>query len=411
MSELNKTIIHIDMNSYFATVEQQADPCLRGKPVGVLKAQGRNCIIAVSKEAKLYGVATGSNTWEALRLCPGIILVPSDMDKYFAVTKKLIEIVKCYSPLIEVFSIDEMFLDVTSTQELFEGGATGVAVAIKERIKDEIGEWLTCSVGISYNKILAKLASEQMKPDGLFVLDRENLDKVLARIKPSCVCGIGYRMERKLQKLGITNLLQLRTLPYEYLLAQFGEHWARFLLATALGEGTDILNNMENIPEQKSVSRTFTTFRNLESKDQVKALVRNLSEEVAWKLRKMGMTGRCVGISVRGGGVSVFERRTTREEVDDGALIFDMAWGLFEGLEWRSSVRFAGVWMTNLRSSRLNSQSLIPEIKKKESINRAMDQVNNRYGYFSLYPGRLLGAETARPEPNGFLGDKKFLFG
>ena len=113
-----KTILHLDMNSYFATVEQQTRPELRGKPVGVIKALGRGCIIAASVEAKKYGVKTGTTVWEAKKLCPHIVLVPSDMNKYFAMTKKLIRMADDYSPAVEVFSIDEFFLDITDTQTL-----------------------------------------------------------------------------------------------------------------------------------------------------------------------------------------------------------------------------------------------------------------------------------------------------
>ncbi|MEK7155162.1 MAG: DNA polymerase IV, partial [Patescibacteria group bacterium] len=123
------------MNSYFATAEQQMNPKLRGKPVGVIKALGRGCIIAASVEAKKYGVKTGTTVWEAKKLCPHIILVPSDMNKYFAMTKKLIKIADDYSPIVEVFSIDEFFLDVTDTQKLYGGGVWELAIELKMRVR------------------------------------------------------------------------------------------------------------------------------------------------------------------------------------------------------------------------------------------------------------------------------------
>jgi DNA polymerase-4 len=155
------------MNSYFATAEQQANPYLRGKPVGIVKAEGRGCVIAASIEAKKYGVKTGTTVWDAKKLCPDIILVPSDMDKYFSLTKSLKEIVSDYSDVMEVFSIDEMFLDITDSQKLFAGGALEIALEIKSRIKESLGEWMRASVGISFTKLIAKLASEMNKPDGL----------------------------------------------------------------------------------------------------------------------------------------------------------------------------------------------------------------------------------------------------
>ncbi len=401
--------MHLDMNSYFATVEQQANPYLRDKPVGILKAEGRTCIIAASKEAKIYGVKTGSTVWEAMRLCPKIVLVPADMHKYLAVTKRLIALISDYSPLVEVFSIDEMFLDVCETQKLFEGGALGIGIEIKERIKEEIGSRLTCSVGISYNKLLAKLAGEQMKPDGLFVIDSGNLDAVYAKAKLQDVCGIGPRIERRLRGLGIINLLQIRKVPKNVLLGEFGEYWTEFLLNTAWGVGDDRVKRGQELPEAKSVSRTYTTYKNLGLGKEVKSLVRNLSEEVGWKLREMGMAGRTFGLSVRGEQRGNFQRTTVKHCVEDGGEIFDITWKLFMRMRWGAGVRFAGVWAGNLiANSKFKIQNLLPEIRKREAINAVMDGVNNRFGYFSLYPGRLLGNEQACPEPNGYLGDKKF---
>ena len=137
-----------------------------GKPMGVTAANGRTCIIASSREAKKLGIKTGARSWEAQKICPDVKLVPADFVKYFEVSKKFLNICKDYSPLVELFSIDEVFMDITPTVHLFNG-ADGIISIIKKRIKEEIGEYITASIGISYNKLLAKLASGLKKPDGV----------------------------------------------------------------------------------------------------------------------------------------------------------------------------------------------------------------------------------------------------
>lgn len=405
---MKRVIVHLDMNSYFATVEQQADVYLRGKPVGVIKALGRNCIIAASREAKVYGVKTGTSVQEALWMCPKIVLVPADMDKYLAVTMRLISIVNEYSPTVEVFSIDEVFMDVTESEKCFGGGVLEIVMEIKERIKKEIGDWLTCSVGISYNRILAKLASEQIKPDGIYVINRENLDAVFEKARLSDVCGLGPRIEKRLFGIGVTSFQQLRQVPREILISEFGGWWSDFLVGVSMGEGDDKVRPGNTLSFPKSVSRTYTTFTDLYSIKEVAGLVRNLCEEATWKLRKMGQGGRCVGLFVRGGQDARFERITVDRFLNDGNEVFKLAWNLFEKMKWEFPVRFAGVWISNLNCGAEN-MSLIYEVEKRMKLNRVMDQVNGKLGYLSLYPGRMMQTDMIAPEPNGYLGDKKFL--
>src|SRR3989344_2705207 len=148
----NRTILHVDLNSFFATAEQQANPALRAKPIGIIKAEGRTCVIAASVEAKKYGVKTGISIFEARKLCSQIILVPADFAKYADITYRFINICSTYSPLCEVFSLDECFIDVTETEK-FWLGTINIALEIKKRLRLEVGDWMTCSIGISHNRL------------------------------------------------------------------------------------------------------------------------------------------------------------------------------------------------------------------------------------------------------------------
>ena len=215
-----RIILHLDMDSYFASVEQQFNQKLVGKPVGVLKALGRTCVIAASREAKKFGVKTGTTVWDAKILCPQIVFVPANFDRYFLVTKKFIAICENFSPYIEVFSIDELFMDVTESQKFF-GGVQNLCDQIKKQIKEQIGEYITCTIGISYNRLLAKLASGINKPDGLFEITFENRAQVLFSVKLTDICGIGFRLGKRLLSMGIKNFKTLQEIPIEFLQSSF----------------------------------------------------------------------------------------------------------------------------------------------------------------------------------------------
>src|SRR3989344_1519868 len=160
---MKRIILHIDFDSFFASCEQQFDVSLRGKAIGVTATNGRTCIIAASREAKKFGVKSVTRVWEARKVCPQIQTVPAHFEKYWEITQKFLNICKDYSPYVELFSLDEVFIDVTLTENLF-GGRYEVIRKIKGRINDEIGEYITVSVGLYYNKLLAKLASGLNKP-------------------------------------------------------------------------------------------------------------------------------------------------------------------------------------------------------------------------------------------------------
>lgn len=179
------------MNAFFASVEQQSNPELRGKPIAVIGAAKRTVITTCSYEARAFGVKTGMNSWEARQKCPGLIFVIGNNRKYTYTSIQIINIMRDYTPLVEVFSIDEAFLDVTGCLSLF-GSPERIAGLIKERIRGELG--LTCSIGIAPNKLLAKLASDMQKPDGLTVIAPHLVAQVMERVPIRDLCGIGAKM-------------------------------------------------------------------------------------------------------------------------------------------------------------------------------------------------------------------------
>lgn len=419
-----RIILHVDLNSFFATAEQQANPYLRGKPVGIVKGVGRGCIIAASVEAKLRGVSAGSNVYEARKICPSIILVPADFAKYADITYRFIDICKTYSPACEVFSLDECFIDLTETEKFYKN-AFNIAFDIKNRLRAEIGDYMTCSIGISHNRLLAKLASNQIKPDGLFWITEDNMLSVLDRSELTDVCGLGWGLSRHLRELGIDSFLKLRSQTLLFLQKHFGPHWSVHLYNLARGIDETPVMPITEIADAKSVGRTYTTHRTLTRRDEVNKLIRNLCEEGAHKARQMGLCGRYVGLVLRSGNRDTnlelgsgwmtsknftqgwFGHRTLKHYIDDGREFFDICRQIAS--DWNvDSVRFCGVTLGMLEKKDYCPVPLFKADRVRKRLLKTVDAVNGKYGDYTVYPAELLGMPIIMPEVNGFFGDKKY---
>lgn len=427
---MSRTILHVDFNSYFASVEQQKNPFLRRKPVGVIKAEGRTVIIAASYEAKRRGVKTGVSVSEAKQLCPEILLVPADFDSYDYITHKFYEICHRYSDLVELFSLDEVFLDVSRTALLFgpptrfagasaslaarrarrvgeASGAGKIALLLKKDIKQELGEWLPVSIGIAKNKLLAKLASDLEKPNGLVEITGKNQDECLKRAEFEQICGIGRRLEERLRDMGITQLLQIRSVPERLLAASFGPYLSKQLIKMAWGEDDSPIVPSYQLPLPKTVSRTHTLFKDISETGKVLAVIRNLVEEAAEKLRMAKMSGRQFGLMVRSGEKSEVKFITRKYFTNDSLNIFQELKRLFLSLKWRGGVRFLGVWISLLAEEDNLPQSLLPEVNRRIAVLSVQDRINLKFGHYTLFPASLLQTSIIHPEVNGFLGDER----
>lgn len=406
-----RVILHVDLNSFFATAEQQANPALRGRPVGVVKARGRSCIIAASVEAKKKGVGTGSRTYDAKRLCPDIILVPADFDKYLDISRRFIKICADYSPLCEVFSLDECFLDVTDTESLF-GHAFNIAFDIKKRIRKEIGDYMTVSIGVSCNRFLAKLAGEQIKPDGLFWITGDDAWNVLDKSNLMDVCGIGWGLNSHLAKLGIDNFRALRACPVKFLYDNFGPFWGPYLWDICRGIDRTPVNHFCALPEQKSVGRTYTTHRLLTSKAEIFKVARNLCEEATFKARRMNMAGRYVSFCLREGrgGRNFWGHRTLKKHINDGKDMFDLCKLIYK--DWKiREVIFCGVNLGMLTRNNYLTNPIFPDEARRQKLTKSADFVNEKYGEYTVFPAQLLGMPIVMPEVTGYFRDRKYQIG
>ncbi len=439
---MNRTILHIDFNSYFATVEQQANPRLRGKPIGVTGGDRltRTVLGAASIEAKRYGVKTGMQIWQARQLCPNLILVPGDSDKYLECTKRFLNILKDYSPYLEVFSIDECFLELVIPTEV-EGSnsnqsmgrvvtdsstplrfarndkwnfALDVALEIKKRMRTEIGDFITCSIGISYNKLMAKLAGSLYKPDGLVVIeDPEAAQFILDRVKLDDICGIGPRIKKRLYNIGVTDFKKLRAVPKELLLASF-KSYGEVLYNMARGIDMRPINPFYEKEEVKSVGHRHTNFYDLEDPREIQQVMLKICEMVGKRLRDKKLVGKTISLWFRYSFIWPYLAmdgdggQCTVSYTNDGMEICKASWQLFLKLWDKRKVRMVGVSVSNLKPINPHTISFLDEDNLREKLNRTMDKVNNKFGDFVIERGSLLKSPQVTRKPNPFLTDRRF---
>jgi DNA polymerase-4 len=373
---LNKTILHIDMNAFFASVEQAANPTLRGRPIAVGGGIKKGSVVAAcSYEAKAFGVKNGMSTWEARKLCPNLITVIGDMTKYVYTSKVITRMLVDYTDLVEVFSIDEAFVDITHVKD-----PAGVAKDIKKRIKERFG--LTCSIGIGPNKLMAKLAGELQKPDGLVILRPEDIPEKIKDVEVKELCGVGRKIEKYLAEMGIKTIGELNKYPREKLVKRFGMAYGEQLWQMGQGQGSSVVLPYYHESEAKSMGHSYTLPKFTSDMDEVKGYLLRLSEQVGRRLRRDNYQGNVIHLSVGFGDYKFWGKQNKIEDyIDDGYRIFQCAERLL--FTPRDAIRFVGVSVTNLRHN-LDQICVFEQDENKKKVLKAMDEVNDRFGEFTV---------------------------
>lgn len=405
---VGRTILHIDFDSFFASVEQQYNPAFRGKPLGVTATNGRTCIIAASREAKRFGVKTAMNVYKAETLCPQLQLTSADFVKYWEVSKKFIAICNDFSPTVEVFSIDELFMDVTKTIHLF-GGVYGLINKLKKRIHDEIGPYITVSVGVSHNKMLAKLGSGLKKPNGVVTITPDNLAAVFKTCELTDVCGIGARICSRLQRMGVYTLTRLQEMTITSLLAEFGQVEGTFLYNVGRGIDNSVVNPFTEAEPAKSIGRQYCLPENEYDERVILQNIYELCEELGIKLRRIRMKARHIGLTL-GGSTYISVRKTFSSYFDNGQELYDILFRLltdtksgFRAIpEELRYVRRIGVYVSFLTPIAAVPLDLFSDTVRKDKIAHLIDTINTKYGDHTVRNGFLLHADKLTTVPNGF---------
>ena len=338
-----RKIVHIDMDAFYASVEQRDDPSLRGRPVVVAWRGARSVVCAASYEARRFGIRSAMPAIRAERLCPQAVFVPPDFSRYKAVSKQVRAIFQRHTDLIEPLSLDEAYLDVSENRQNLPS-ATAVAQAIRSEIRDEAG--LTASAGVAENKFLAKIASDWRKPDGLFVIRPEQAMDFLTPLPVGRLPGVGKVMESKLEALGIQTVGELRAMPLEALDARFGR-WGRRLHELSMGIDLHPVE-VERPSLQISAEDTFATDLSLE---QVGMELAPLAERIWLSAQRSGRLGRGVVLKLKTTDFRVLTRSQTLDSPPASAAeVLAIALALRQRVHLPANTRYrlAGVGLIHL---------------------------------------------------------------
>ena len=380
-------ILHIDMDAFFASVEQMDDPSLQGRCVIVGGLSPRGVVAAASYEARRYGIHSAMPIFQARRRCRDLTIVAPRRGRYAELSGRIMADLRNFSPLVEPVSIDEAYVDITGCQRL-HGDPRQTARRIKDRIKSRIG--LTCSVGVAPNKFLAKIASDLEKPDGLTVIAPEQVPGFINALPIEKVPGVGRRACETLQGLGVRTLGQVRGLPEDLLIRKMGK-FAHRLLELALGRDASAVTPHA---ETKSVSTETTLPRDTRDRHVLSRHLFSQSQAVARDLRRKGVRARTVSLILKTADFRRHSRnRTLNPPVQSAERIYQTARDLLQAFALDQPVRLVGVGASGLQPDRIPVQAdLFPDSRqiqdaKWEKVDRAMDAVADRFGKSAVKRG------------------------
>jgi DNA polymerase-4 len=376
---MSKIILCVDMDAFFASVEQQSNPALKGKPIAVTGAGQRTIITTASYEARAFGVKTGMTLHEAKKLCPHIIFVIGDNKKYAYICGRLEEICLRFTPDIEIYSIDEVFLDITGSYHL-HGSPEELARTIKKTVKNELS--INCTIGIGPNILIAKLASDLAKPDGLRWIDIEMVPSVFEDLPVRKLWGIGSHTEEKLRNMGIKTCGELSRAPLSLLTKKFGVLGERL---QAMGKGM-LERPLELVaPDPKSIGHSTTFPKDLWKREEIEPQLLRLSEKVGRRARRYGYKGRKVTLTVRYADFKTFTKQVTLAAyTNDTGEIYRTALSILDGIDLKKSIRLLGVSLSSFGSN--EQLTLFEETNRREraALLKAMDAVNDKYGEYKI---------------------------
>ena len=383
---MSRAVLHVDMDAFYASVEQRDNPGLAGLPVIVGWAGGRGVVTAASYEVRPYGVRSAMPMRTALRLCPHAVCVRPRMARYQEVSRTVFGVFREVTPLVEGLSLDEAFLDVSASQELL-GGAVEIARRIKLRIRELTG--LTASVGVAPNKLVAKIASDLGKPDGLTVVEPARVREVLDPLSVRRLPGLGRKTGARVEAAGIHTLAELRSAPDAVLWPLFGRYiaWIR--------ERASGVDERPVVPdaEEKSLSAEDTFEEDMGDPSALQAQLARLADLACQRLRRRELVTACVGVKIRRHDFTTFTRqRAIAPATSAGRVIAGVAAGLLGrwlGAHPGAKLRLLGVVLTELKPA--SQLGLFEDLRRGERVDATLDEARSRFGERALRRGNTIG--------------------
>ena len=402
MSDPRLSILHVDMDAFYTSIEERDDPTLAGLPVCVGgPSTGRGVIASASYAAREFGVHSAMPTSQAERLCPDLVLLPPDFDRYTEASRQIMTVFRRYTPLVEPLALDEAFLDVSGCDRLF-GGAEEIGHSIRRDILKETG--LVASVGVASSKFLAKLASDLEKPDGFCVIDPDRVREILDPLPVSKIFGVGPRTAKRLEAMGVTKIRDLASQDRAEVTARFGASGAWI---HDLAHGIDV-RRVTPRREEKShgMERTFPD--DVEDREFLRLKLLEFSEEVAYHLRDRGLRGRTVTIKARYWNFRTVTRtKTLTTATNLGSRIYGVAAELLDRVA-PGPLRLLGVQISSLEDVRVPQQAQLFGTQGEEATTSghdderlqaaaaSIDKLRKKYGERMVVPASLLGSAPSR---------------
>ncbi|QAT49156.1 DNA polymerase IV [Caproiciproducens sp. NJN-50] len=390
---MDRVILHSDCNSFYASVECLYRLEIRDKPVAVGGdvEQRHGIILAKNQIAKRYHIQTGEALWQARQKCPDLVIVPPDFPKYERFSRLTRRIYLDYTDLVEPFGLDECWLDVTGDAN----GRDGMEIAreISGRIKYELG--ITVSIGVSFNKIFAKLGSDYKKPDAVTRIGRSDYKKIAWPLPASDLLYVGSATKRKLERYGIHTIGDLAGTPERALRGWFGK-WGEVLYTFANGLDQSPVAQYDNQPTIKSIGNSTTAPRDLANNEDVKIILYVLADSIARRLREQGFKGRTICIGVRDNQLFGFTRQHTLGSYTNITSEIAVAGlDLFRRhYRWYKPIRSIGISITDLVPDAVPSQANLycdeKERERRERLDQTVDWLKNRFGTYAIQPAVLL---------------------
>lgn len=385
--------LFLDMNCFFASVEQQVQPTLRGKPVGVAPYTGDSgCIIAASKEAKAMGVKIG-RVGEMKSICPKMQIVESRPALYMIYHKEIRRVIESFTPFFEPLSIDEFNLILTRREQSFEASER-LALSLKEAIRDKVGDSLTCSIGVGPSRFLAKMAGERKKPDGLTFVHLSELFQFYDGLKLTDITGINYAMEKRLNHFGLYSPIQFFNSSLYQLRDYFG-HVGRLWYYRLRGYEVD-----QHISLNKSIGHSHVLAPEFRSVKGAEAVIRKLIYKVGSRIRseKYWATGVSVSVSFYSGN---FHQSKKVERFCDDATLTEHIFSMLGNCRWRRP-SYVSINVFGLIKEAGEQLSFFPKVEKKRLVSKAIDSVNDHFGPGTIYPASMHGARDSAPDRISF---------